>query len=378
MMEKNSFWRKTLAFVLSLLVIVMVLPTTFSAPLEFIILRNETYSNLLKSEETLTTGQEAFSAIISDQLNQPSDNEVVPAIFSDTDMIAEIIKPYITKEWVQSSLTSGMNQLLDFLNFKQPFGIINIDLTELKQNVLVDKETLAESILSHFATCDAKDIQTLTAGIDSPADLPACNPPQELKAGIVEAIAAYIEGFLYRIPNQYEINVEELVQAGTSDPLLSYSMFRWIFRLLPVAVAALLILLVICLRKNKKEMRSWVGKLLIISAVVSLIVILVLLIGSEQFTTVLVNNVLSADQEAFGTLILRLLQSITYRSLLWMAASAGIILVIGLIIFFLNKISRIEKRETVDQDAFLEEPAEDILEAKREMIEGVSEEEEQE
>jgi hypothetical protein len=71
-----------------------------------------------------------------------------------------------------------MNQLLDFLNFQQPFGIISIDLTELKQNVLVDREALAESILSHFASCDAKDLLALTAGAGSPADLPACNPPQ--------------------------------------------------------------------------------------------------------------------------------------------------------------------------------------------------------
>lgn len=378
MIEKNSFWRKTLAFILSILIIVMVLPATLSAPLEFVILKNETYSHLLENDETLALGQEAFSAIIAAQLNQPSENEMVPAIFSDTEMIAEVIKPYITEEWVHSSLSGGMDQLLEFLNFKQPFGVINIDLTELKQNVLAGREDLAESILSHFASCDAKDLQTLTAGEGSPADLPACNPPQELKKEAVDIISMYIEGFLYRIPNQYGIEVEELVQTESNDFLLSYGILRWVFRLLPVAVAALIMLLVICLRKNKNEMRSWVGKLLIISAIVSLIVILILLIGSEQFTTVLVNNAVSTDQEAFGTLILRLLQSITYRSLLWMAAGAGILLVIGLLIFYLNKLSRKETREMVDQNAYFEEPVEDILETKQEMIEGITDEEEQE
>ncbi len=375
-MEKNSFWRKTLAFILSLLIIVMAFPTTFSAPLEFIILKNETYSNILNSDVTLTIGQEAFSTIIADQLNQPSDNEMVPAIFADTEMIAEILKPYITKEWVQSRLISAMDQLLEFLNFKQPFGIINIDLTELKENVLAGREDLVESLLSRFAACDMQELQTLAGGVVSPANLPACNPPQELKAKTVEIISTYIEGFLYQIPNQYSINIEQLVQAGLKDPLISYSIFRWVFRLLPVALAALLILLVLCLRKNKQEMRAWIGKLLIIAALLSLIVIMVLLIGSEQFTTVLVNSILSVEQEAFGTLILKLLQSITYQSLLWMAASAGIMLVIGLLIHFMNRLSKKETESTVvDQDVYLEESVEDILETKREMSEGVSEEE---
>jgi len=378
MVEKNSFWRKAVAFLLSVVIIVLVFPTTFSAPLEFIVLKNDTYSTMLKSDEFLEIGQEAFSFFIADQLNQPSENEMVPPIFTDTEMIAEVIKPYVTKEWVQDSLTSGMQQLLEFLNFKKPFGIINIDLTELKENTLAGRSDLAENILSHFASCDEQEIKALTSGTGIIANLPACNPPQEMKEMAISVISTYIEEFTYQIPQQYSINVEDAVQAGLEDPLLSYSFFRWTFRLLPILTLVLLILVAICLKKNTHEMRSWIGKLLITAAVVSLVLILTLLIGSEQFTTVLVNNALSADQEAFGTLLLKILQSITNQSLLWMAAIAAALLVVGLLIHFINRIGRKKDEDITDQEEALEEPLEDMLEAKREMIEGTTEEETEE
>ncbi len=378
MLEKNSFWRKAIAFLLSVLIIVLVFPTTFSAPLECIVLKDDTYSTMLKSDEILGIGQEAFSSFIANQLIQPSENEIVPPIFLDTEMVADVIKPYVTKEWVQDSLASGTHQLLAFLNFKQPFGIINIDLTELKKNVLDGRMELAENILSRFASCDTQEIKALTSGTVGIANMPACNPPQELKEKAISVVSTYIEEFLYQIPQQYSVNVEEAVQADVEDPLLSYSIFRWSVRLLPALTLVLLILVALCLRKNPKEMRSWIGKLLIIAAVVSLVVILILLIGSEQFTTVLVNNALSADQEAFGTLLLKILQSITYQSLLWMAASAGALLVVGLVIHFLNRIRRKKDEETTGQEEALEGPVQDMLETKREMIEGAPEEETEE
>jgi hypothetical protein len=375
-MEKNSFWRKLLAFVLSVLVVAIVFPTIFAVPLEFLIMNGSTYSGLAHNEKLLEAGQDAFSDYITAQLSTPGENEVIPPVFENTDVLSANIKNYVTKEWLGQTLTDVSGQLLQFLNFKQPFGIVTIDLTEVKEGVLADRQTLVENILNSSAPCSTEQLAQLSSSTLSIKDMPLCNPPAEVKNKIVTAVSSYVETFIYKVPQEYQINIEDVMSTRQSDSLFSYSMLRWLFRVLPVFFLVLLILIAICLGKNKKEMRTWLGRLLTIAASLSLILILVLLIGSEQFTALFINRMLSAENSAFGTLLLIVLQETTYKTLLWMGVIAAGLFCVGLAILFVNKISikrAAEKREK--EELQYQESANELLETKQAMAEAVAEEE---
>ncbi|MHB8807664.1 MAG: hypothetical protein ACYC59_08795, partial [Anaerolineaceae bacterium] len=337
MMEKNSFWRKLLAFFLSVLVIAIIFPTIFAVPLEFLIMNESTYSAMTTNDKLLNAGQEAFSDYIANQLSVPGEGEIIPPVFENTEILSTGIQSFVTKEWLNQTLNDVSAQLLQFFNFKQPFGIVNIDLTAIKENVLAGRDTLIEKILTSSAPCDTTEITQISSGTLSIKEMPRCNPPAELKSKVVTAISTYVEKFLYKIPQEYQLNIEDGLNANLKNPLLSYSLIRWLFRILPIFFLVLLILIAICLGKNKHEMRTWLGKLITIAAAVSLILILVLVIGSEQFTALFINQTLSANNSSFGTLLLIVLQAVTYQTLLWMGIISAALLGIGLLILFFSK-----------------------------------------
>jgi hypothetical protein len=375
MMEKNSFWRKLLAFFLSVLVIAIIFPTIFAVPLEFLIMNESTYSAMTTNDKLLNAGQEAFSDYIANQLSVPGEGEIIPPVFENTEILSTGIQSFVTKEWLSQTLNDVSAQLLQFFNFKQPFGIVNIDLTAIKENVLAGRDTLIEKILTSSAPCDATEITQISSGTLSIKEMPRCNPPAELKSKVVTAISTYVEKFLYKIPQEYQLNIEDGLNANLKNPLLSYSLIRWLFRILPIFFLVLLILIAICLGKNKHEMRTWLGKLITIAAAVSLILILVLVIGSEQFTALFINQTLSAENSSFGTLLLIVLQAVTYQTLLWMGIISAALLGIGLLILFFNKQSiKRASAERVEEEIQYQESADEMLQAKQEMAEAVVEE----
>jgi hypothetical protein len=313
-------------------------------------------------------GQEACSAYIAQQLSQPADNQSIPVIFSDPELLADVIQPFVTKEWVSMRLTDVVSQLLEFLNFKQPHGILRVDLTALKENMLTQREVIIGNILANFAPCDDSEIELLTSGDLTILSIPRCNPSANIQDNVIQAISVYVEDYIYQLPQEYSLDVEQFINPDTQNTVVNYSIARWTIRLLPVLTLVILILLAVLLRKNGSEMRRWMGRLLVTAGVVSIILIIILLIGSEQFTAVFINQNLSSDQEAFASLLLMVLQAVTYRTLLWMGAIAIGILCIGLLILFFNKLG--SKPKTKSEES-IEEPtsAEEILEEKKTMIE---------
>lgn len=375
MMEKNSFWRKLLAFILSVLVIVIIFPTIFAIPLEFLIMNESTYSTMTTNERLLEAGQDAFSESIANQLSVPGEDEIISPVFENTEILSEGIQEFVTKEWLSQTLSDVSVQLLQFFNFKQPFGIVSIDLTEIKANVLAGRDVLIDKILSSSAPCDATEITQITSGTLAVRNMPLCNPPAELKSKVITAISDYVEEFLYKIPQEYQLNIEDGINASLNNPIISYSLIRWLFRILPVLFMVLLILIAICLGKNKYEMRNWLGKLITISAAISLILILVLAIGSEQFTALFINQALSAENSSFGTLLLIVLQAVTYKTLLWMGIISATLLGIGLLILFFSKQSiKRASMERAEEEIQYQESADEMLQAKQEMAEAVVEE----
>ncbi len=375
-MEKNSFWQKFLAFLLSILVVALILPTIFTVPLEFLIMNGSTYSDLSTNTKLLDAGQDAFSEYIAAQLSITGENESVPPLFTNKEVLIEGIKPFITQNWLSTTLSDASSQLISFFNFKQPFGIVKIDLTEIKDNVLAGREEFVDNILGASAPCSTDEIMQLSSASLSIQKVPLCNPPVEMKDKVVAAVSDYVESFLYKIPNEYQVNFEEGIQSNLSNPILSYSLVRWLFRILPVVWLLLLVLIGICLRKNKSEMRTWIGRLITIASAICLVLILILLIGSEQFTALFINQTLSSENSAFGTLVLIALQAITYRALIWMGIIAAGFFLAGFLILFFNKwnIQRKIAAEKKQEELQYQKTAQELLEAKQALAESVVEE----
>lgn len=369
MIEKNSFGRKILAFLLSLLFLVAFFPTLLSAPLEFVIMQPDTYTAMMSNQKLLDAGRSAFSGYIAQQLGQTAQGEVLPPVFSNSEVLTSAIKPFITDEWLATTMQDVSTQLLEFLNFKQPFGIVNISLDSIKNDVLANKEALVNSILNSSAPCNEAQLTLLDSGNLSIANLPLCNPPAAQQSKVTTLIGTYVEEFTYRIPREYQINVEAGLNPNLNNPLLSYSIMRWAFRILPVLLLVLLIGIAASLNKNKKEMRAWLGKLITSAALLSLVLILVLVIGAEQFTAVFINNILTSEQGAFGTLLLVVLQSITYQTLMWMGIIAAGFLCIGLLILFFSKREKRERTEIIEEEEEFQEPPQEVMDVKKAMIE---------
>lgn len=369
MIQKNSFGYKFLAFVLSLLFLMAFFPTLLSIPLEFVIMQPNTYNAMMSNQKLLEAGRSTFSDYIAQQLSLTVQNEVLPPVFSDAEVLNSAIKPFITNEWLSITMQDVAAQLLEFLNFKQPFGIVNISLTSIKDDVLTNKEDLVNSILNSSAPCNETQLATLNSGDLSIANLPLCNPPASQRSKVTSLIGTYVEEFIYRIPQEYQVNVEAGLNPNWVNPLLSYSIMRWTFRILPILLLVLLIGIAASLNKNKKEMRAWLGKLITSAAVLSLVLILVLVIGAEQFTAVFVNNILTSEQGAFGILLLVVLQSITYQTLMWMGIIAAGFLCIGLLILFFSKQEKRVRTEVVEDEEEFQEPPQEVMDVKKAMIE---------
>ena len=376
-MKKNSIWQKFLAFILSILVVLLIFPTIFTVPLEFLIMTETTYSALSTNEKLVEAGQDAFSGYIAAQLNTPGENENVPSVFSNEEILIQAIKPFITREWLSATFSDMSSQLLQFFNFKQPFGIVKIDLGEIKASVLTGREDLAESILNASAPCSSDEMRQLTSTSLSIREMPLCNPSDEIKDDVVAVIADYIETFLYKIPGEYPINVEQGIQvSGVANPIAFYSLIRWLFRIVPIVWLVILILIGICLWKNRSEMRTWIGRLLIFASVLCLILLLVLLIGSEQFTALFINQTFSGVDSAFGTILLIALQAVTYKALIWMGIISMGIFLVGFFLLFFNKWNDQRKiaAERKQEEIQYQKAAEEMLETKQAMAEAVEEE----
>ena len=369
MIEKNSFWRKALAFLLSILFLVAFFPALLSAPLEFVIMQPDTYAAMANNPKLLEAGRSAFSSAIVAELSQPAQDEVLPPVFANKEVLTSAIEPFISDEWLAATLQDVTSQLMEFLNFKQPFGIVNISLSSIKSDVLNQKDSLINSILSASAPCNETQLAMLSSENVAISTLPLCNPPAAQQGKVTALIGTYVEEFIYKIPQEYQLDVETALNPNLDNPLLSYSILRWAFRILPVLLLVLLIGVAASLNKNKKEMRIWVGKLITSAAVLSLVLILILVIGAEQFTAVIINKILTSDQGAFGTLLLVMLQSVTYQTLLWMGITAAGFLCIGLLVLFFGKREKRQNHASGEGEDEFKEPPQEIMETKQAMIE---------
>jgi len=357
MTEKNSLGKKFLALFLSVFAFVIFLPAIFTIPLEFLVMNYTTYQELAQDESILETGKEAIINYLEGRLSSPANDSSVAIIFSNEKVLQAELKKYISTPWLQKTLLNITDQLLQFFNFKKPFGIVEIDFTEIKENLIANSSVLVDELLNAYPPCSVKQITQYYSTLPTISEIQPCNPPARIKDTVVKVLTDKVEGFLETIPEKYQLNIEEVLNAQQTNSFISYSLLRWLFRVLPVFFLILLILIALCLKKNPTEMRNWIGHLLTISASFAIILILILLIGSEQFTAMFINKTISPTNSAFGTFLLKILQPISYKTLLWMAALAIMVFCIGFLILAINKgqLKRVpvgeEKGEIKDQKA---------------------------
>ena len=98
-------------------------------------------------------------------------------------------------------------------------------------------------------------------------------------------------------------------------------------------------------------MLKWIGRLLIITSSISLLILIVVIIGFDQFVALITNEFLALLIEGVGILVLGFIREIGYKTLLWVAISFAITLIIGIFLILLAKFIKPNANELQAENA---------------------------
>ena len=89
-------------------------------------------------------------------------------------------------------------------------------------------------------------------------------------------------------------------------------------------------------------MRKWSGLILTIISAITLIILLVILIGFDQFTGLIFNRYFSLVIAGFGYVLLGMIQNVGNQALLWVIAVSGSVLLLGLVFLLSARFTKSE------------------------------------
>jgi len=206
--------------------------------------------------------------------------------------------------------------------------------------------------------------------------LPLCKPSAKNRKNVSSALTMMIEDKTNQLPAS--INLIGVVPGGMilgDATFYYYSITRWVFRLLPFVTLLLLIFLAYLLRKNKKIMRRWSGLILTTISALTLIGLLVILVGFNQFTGIIFNRYFSQVIAGFGYVLLGMIQKVGNQALLWVIAVSGSVLLFGLVLLLSVRFTKSEdnvigeSQEETTLDVQTDAPIKEIIPETMEEIE---------
>ena len=89
-------------------------------------------------------------------------------------------------------------------------------------------------------------------------------------------------------------------------------------------------------------MRRWSGLILTTISALTLISLLVILIGFDQFTGLIFNRYFSLVIAGFGYVLLGMIQDVGNQALLWVIAVSGVVLLFGLVLLLSARFTKSE------------------------------------
>ena len=344
MMKKIPFQNRIVALILSLVFTVCLILSLFALPIEFVFFNQQSYTNVLENEDYA----EVLPKIMAETLIYQTPNTYPINIQSNKDTFVPILAEKIPLDLAQSTFSAVNEQMLAYLNFKVPSGDMKIDISDIKDVLAAESNTIASDYLATFPNCLASEVGAVDFKADiTAADLPACKPSGNEFTKFEELWQAAFEDTFNDLPAMIALDsILPLETLMTDQSFYFYSLVRWGFRLLPIITILLLISIAALLRNQREVMWKWCGRLLVIVPSVTLLGLIILLIGFDQFVAMLLNPFLKNLVTGFGFVVLGAAQDLGFQTLIWVFISALVIIGFGFFLLLAGRFTK-PKKEAV-------------------------------
>ena len=381
MIEKIPFQNRIIALLLSLVIVAGLFLSLFTMPVELIFFNSQSYSAVLQKEDYTQTLPGILSDVLVYQTAQSGSTAGMNFVHYK-DIVSPMFAAHISAETVQGTFDTAVNQTLSYLNFKIPTSDMKINISAVKDELSSGSTAITSEFLAALPNCTDNELAGLnTAAVSSAADLPACKPDSKNLAFFSQMWNKAFEDSFNGLPSSVALTAMFPVDESLTDSIFyRYSLVRWGFRLLPVLSIILLILIAALLRKQRKVMLKWTGWLLMIVSVVTLIGLVVLLIGFDQFIAMLLNPYLKNLVTGFGFVLLGAVQDVGYQMLIWVIISTVVMLMFGAALLLAGRMAKEPQPVAAEEpqyETIVSEPAVEEIEPQKTVVPETMEEIEQ-
>ena len=348
MMKKVPFQNRIFALILSVIFAISLFLSLFALPIEFVFFNQQSYTDVLENEDYA----EVLPKIIAESLVYQMSNSAPINPISNKDTIVPIVSEKIPSDLVLSSFAAVSEQMLAYLNFKVPAGDMKIDISEIKDVLAAESDGIASDYLATFPNCLSSEVDAIDFNADiTAANLPTCKPSGSDLTKFEELWQAAFEDTFNDLPAMVALdNILPLETLMTDQSFYFYSLMRWGFRLLPIITILLLITIAALLRNQREVMWKWCGRLLVIVPGITLLGLIILLIGFDQFVAMLLNPFLKNLVTGFGYVVLGATQDLGFQTLIWVFITALVIIGFGFILLLAGRFLK-PKRESVTAES---------------------------
>jgi hypothetical protein len=342
MENKIPFQNRILAFILSFLIVIPLLISFFTFPIELVLLNSQSFKPVLEIKENLSRYPGIIANVLTSELISEIPSSQFPKILSNTEGLKKVLEKHIPSEWASSIFNDLTNHVIDYLNFRIPDSSSMLEISQLKTTLILKSDAIGLDYISTLPRCSEtstnKDIYASKTVLDV-FQLPPCKPDGKSLQAVSDTTAIYFEDLINRLPATVSISGVLPYDKNKADNYFYYySLGRWALRMLPIIAISLLIVISLLLRPEKDVMLRWVGRLLIFISGFSLIGLVILMIGFDQFVVLLINRYLKNLVDGFGILLLGLIQKVGYLSLVWVLISVITVLAFGLFLLLISKL----------------------------------------
>lgn len=371
---KVSLWAKIVAVILSIVFFFTSVISYFSLPLELVFFDVENYTPVLEEEKTQSQYLLIISETTGDIFYQSYAGNDVPKILSDPAEFKFILQEYIPQDWAGNIFRDFTDYSLDFLNFQTTESSLRLDISPLKQNLVQNSTKISADFVATLEECSRAEGSGIELSPNTSVyELPECIPTDVDLEELTQILALHLENKFKQFPPYITISSVLSMEAGGVDRYFNiYSVLRWMSRLMPLISLSILIFISLLLRKERKLMFQWVSRLLIFSSALTLLVLMIVLIGFDQFAAMLITEKLDGLVAGFDVLLLRLIQEVGYKTLIWVAVAAIVALVLGIIV---QLISRLFKKSVIEDAVQADQGQESPKELKPENPQEIEEKE---
>ena len=304
MNKKIPFQNHIIAFVLSIVFAVCLFLSFFALPVELKLFNPQSYSSLVQREEYAKALPNIISETLIYQAAASGTSSQIDLI-ANKDTISSIVAKKIPADLVQSTFDSVIGQMFSYFNFKIPTSDLKVNITDIKTSLAGSSTEIGNEFLATLPNCSDNALEAINFnGNLTVKDLPFCKPGAKNLGSFQQVWGKAFEDMFNGLPSSLSLTNVISPDRNLADRYFNaYSIARWGFRLLPILTILLLIVIALLLRNQRNVMWKWCGRMLMIVSGITLLALVILMIGFDQFIAMLLNPFLKNMIEGFGSVL---------------------------------------------------------------------------